>query len=68
MSKKVENFELNDEISEEGVDFHSLQEEQEEICMERATLQRNGLSCEECRGRGGSEELRQGTRLRQVGG
>ena len=30
MSKKVENFELNDEISEEGVDFHSLQEEQED--------------------------------------
>lgn len=30
MSKKVENFELNDEISEEGVDFHSLQAEQED--------------------------------------
>ena len=30
MSKNVENFELNDEISEEGVDFHSLQEEQED--------------------------------------
>lgn len=30
MSKKVENFEFNDEISEEGVDFHSLQEEQED--------------------------------------
>ena len=30
MSKKVENFELNDEISEEGADFHSLQEEQED--------------------------------------
>ena len=30
MSKKVENFELNDEISEEGVDFHSIQEEQED--------------------------------------
>lgn len=30
MTKKVENFELNDEISEEGVDFHSLQEEQED--------------------------------------
>lgn len=30
MSKHVENFDLNDEISEEGVDFHSLQEEQED--------------------------------------
>lgn len=30
MSKKVENFEFNDEISEEGVDFHSLQEAEED--------------------------------------
>ncbi len=30
MNKNVENFELNDEISEEGVDFHSLQEAEED--------------------------------------
>lgn len=30
MTKKSENFEFEDEISEEGVDFHSLQEEQED--------------------------------------
>ncbi len=30
MNKNVENFELNDEISEEGVDFHSLQEAEDD--------------------------------------
>ncbi len=30
MTKKLENFEFEDEISEEGVDFHSLQEAEED--------------------------------------
>lgn len=30
MTKKLENFEFGDEISEEGVDFHSLQEAEED--------------------------------------
>ena len=34
MSKKTENFELTDEISEEGVDFHSLQAEDDEDILD----------------------------------